>query len=203
VRGVIEDRGKFLDPNAPDIPDIYKYNKLEYGFELSTSADDYSVTYCNKTGQIIIGGVEQINLTSSDFSVNGNALSLFFSLSSADETYTSLTATTTYIKANLSSVDSGFTYLSDVAPNPPLSVIEAFAYDTGLIGEGIQFNATIEPLTGQPPYTYHWDFGDQGTSTQLNPTHVYTKAGHYTYTFTVTDQAGNTASQTGTITIKP
>jgi chitodextrinase len=86
--------------------------------------------------------------------------------------------------------------------NPPLNIIEVNAPDTGYVGESIQFNATVEPLSGQPPYSYHWDFGDQGTSTTLNPTHVYTKAGHYTYTFTVTDSAGATASKSGNITIQ-
>ena len=92
-------------------------------------------------------------------------------------------------------------YLSDVAPNPPLVIYDAYASNIGSIGENIQFNGSVVPLTGQPPYTYHWDFGDQSSSTQLNPTHIYTKAGVYTYTFTVTDQAGNTDRETGTITI--
>ncbi len=199
VRGVIENQGQFIDPYSQ--VDILNYNALEYGFDLSTSGDDYSVAYCNKTGQLVIGGSETINLTSSDFSVSGNTLSIFFSLTSADETFTSLSATTTYIRANLSNVEGGFTYISDVAPNPPLSVIDAFAYDTGLVGETIQFNATIEPLTGQPPYSYLWKFGDQDTSTELNPVHTYAKAGEYTYNFTVTDNSGATASQSGTITI--
>jgi len=198
VRGVIENRGQFIDPYSS--ADILDYNAVEYGFDLSTSAEDYTLSYCNKSGQLTIGS-EQINLTSSDFSVNGNTLSMFFTESSANETYTSLSATTTFIKANLSSIDSGFTYLSDIAPNPPLAVTEAFAYDTGAVGETIQFNATVEPMTGQPPYSYHWDFGDHTTSTELNPTHSYEKAGTFTYNFTVTDNSGATASETGSIVI--
>jgi hypothetical protein len=199
VNGTIEDRGEFIDPYEED-PDL-NFNVVEYGFELSTSREDYSVSYCNKTGHLIIGGTETINLTSSDFSVNGNTLSMFFSLSNADETYTSLTVITTYIKANLSSVENEFLYFSDVAPNPPLKIIEAFGPDNGYVGQIIQFNATIEPLTGLPPYTYHWDFGDGGTSALLNPTHIYTKAEVYTYTFTVIDRTGATASKSGNITI--
>jgi len=38
-------------------------------------------------------------------------------------------------------------------------------------------------------------------STEVNPTHIYTKAGEYTYTFTVTDQADDSVSETGEITI--
>jgi hypothetical protein len=199
VTGVIEDKGKLIDLYSGDVPDVI--DAVEYTFDLSTSDDDYSVSYTNQTGQLITS-VEQINLTSSDFSISGNTLSVFFDLASANETYDSLSVTTTYIKANLSSLDTSLVYLSDVAPNPPLSVSEAYAYDTGSVGESIQFNATVEPLTGQPPYDYHWDFGDQSTpSTELNTLHTYTKAGTFTYNFTVTDNAGETASQTGTITI--
>jgi PKD repeat protein len=97
---------------------------------------------------------------------------------------------------------SGFVYLSDIAPNPALEIMEAYAEkNIGSLGETIQFNGTIIPLTGQPPYQYRWDFGDEKTSTQMNPTHAYDKAGEFTYTFTVTDQAGDTASETGSITI--
>jgi hypothetical protein len=199
VAGVIENKGQLIDFYSGNYPDVI--DAVEYTFDLSTSDDDYSVSYTNQTGQLV-NSVEQINLTSSDFSVSGNTLSVFFNLESANETYDSLSLTTTYIKANLSSLETTLVYLSDVAPNPPLSVTDAFAYDTGSVGESIQFNATVEPLTGQPPYAYHWDFGDQSTpSAELNPVHTYTKAGTFTYNFTVTDNAGETASQTGTITI--
>lgn len=36
------------------------------------------------------------------------------------------------------------------------------------------------------PASFLWDFGDGETSTYMNPTHVYTKPGKYTVTFTVT-----------------
>jgi len=200
VKGNIENRGGIMDPNSEDI--LSAFNTVEYGFQIITSEQDYSVSYSNQTGQLLIGGSEQINLTSSDFSVVGDTLTISFELTSAEETYENLSATSTYIKANFSSIESeGLVYLSDLAPNPPLVVFEAYASNIGSIGENIQFNGSVEPLTGQPPYTYRWDFGDEITSTQLNPTHTYTKAGVYTYTFTVTDNADATASESGTITI--
>lgn len=199
VSGVIENRGEILDPNSANFPETI--DAVEYLFELSTSGEDYSVSYSNGTGQLTSGSSDPVNLTASDFSIVGGTLSVSFSLTSADENYTSLSVTTTYIKADLSSIEAGMIYLSDVAPNPPLEVAEAFAYDTGSVGESIQFNATISPLTGAPPYTYHWDFGDQSTSTDLNPVHTFTKTGKYTYNFTVTDNNDATAFQTGTITI--
>lgn len=38
--------------------------------------------------------------------------------------------------------------------------------------------------------TYAWDFGDGNTSTTENPTHVYSAAGTYTVTLTVTNECG-------------
>jgi len=197
VKGTIENRGKIIDINNPD---ALNFNAVEYDFQLTTSEQDYAISYSNETGQLLIGGNEQINLTSSDFSAVGDTLTISFALTSADETYSNLSVTSTYLKVDLSD-EASLVFLSDVAPNLPLAVSYAYASNIGSIGENIQFNGSVEPLTGQPPYTYHWDFGDESTSTQLNPTHTYTKAGIYTYTFTVTDNADATASQSDNITI--
>ncbi|MCX6663797.1 MAG: PKD domain-containing protein [Euryarchaeota archaeon] len=197
VKGNIENRGKIIDINNPD---ALNFNAVEYDFELTTSEQDYFISYSNETGQLLIGGNEQINLTSSDFSAVGDTLTISFALTSANETYSNLSVTSTYLKVDLSD-EASLVFLSDVAPNLPLAVSYAYASNIGSIGENIQFNGSVEPLTGQPPYIYHWDFGDESTSTQLNPTHTYTKAGVYTYTFTVTDNADATASQSDNITI--
>ncbi|WP_405962873.1 PQQ-dependent sugar dehydrogenase [Streptomyces sp. NBC_00723] len=42
--------------------------------------------------------------------------------------------------------------------------------------------------------TYHWDFGDGGTSTATDPTHKYKKNGTYTATLTAEDGSGRTGS---------
>jgi hypothetical protein len=107
------------------------------------------------------------------------------------------------MKVNFSEPTLTFLYFSDIAPNPPLQLIEIQAPSTGYVGEIIQFHASIEPLSGLPPYTYLWEFGDQETSTDLNPTHIYTQPDVYTYNFTVTDAAGDNASASGVITILP
>jgi hypothetical protein len=203
VRGSIENRGKIIDLYNED--SFGALNFVEYDFQVTTSEQDYTISYANQTGQVG-NGVEPTNLSSSDFTVVGDTLTIVFTLASAAEVYENLSVTSMFVKMNLSGGDmdlTGFVYLSDIAPNPALEIMEAYSEVTvAAVGDNIQFNGSIIPLTGQPPYQYHWDFGDQGTpSTLLNPTHVYTKAGEFTYTFTVTDQAGDTASQTGTITI--
>ena len=43
---------------------------------------------------------------------------------------------------------------------------------------------------------YAWTFGDGGTSTLMNPVHVYTADGNYNVSLTVTDSYGCTASKT-------
>ncbi len=193
VKGNVENRGKLLDFYNEDI--LNSLDTVYYEFQIFTSEQDYLVTYSNETGMQQYNDV-QINLTSSNFSVVGSTLTISFTLTSAAETYSNMSVTSYFIKGNFleaaNSEDINIVLLSDIAPNPPLSILDAYASNIGSIGESIQFNASVEPLTGQPPYTYHWDFGDQSSSTQLNPTHTYTKAGNFTYTFTVTDNAGAT-----------
>ncbi|WP_407560295.1 PQQ-dependent sugar dehydrogenase [Streptomyces sp. 184] len=48
--------------------------------------------------------------------------------------------------------------------------------------------------------TYHWDFGDGGTSDQANPSHTYTGAGTFTPTLTVTDPEGLTGTASLVVT---
>lgn len=50
--------------------------------------------------------------------------------------------------------------------------------------------------------TWEWDFGDGGSSTEQNPTHVYNNSGTYTVALTVTGPAGNdTETKTDYITV--
>jgi len=195
VKGNIENRGEFIDPDNPNM-DI---NTVEYDIQLTTSRQYYSLAYCNQTGRLYVGD-QQINLTSSDFSVVGNTLTIIFPLTNADEIYENLSVISTFLKGNFSEIPIEV-FLVDIAPTPPLFAIAGAPY-IGYEGENIQFNGYAEPLSGDPPYVYHWHFGDQSSSTQQNPTHTYTKAGDYTYTFTVTDSACATASVSYNITIK-
>jgi len=53
----------------------------------------------------------------------------------------------------------------------------------------VQFNGSAEG--GKPPYTYSWDFGEGGTSSDPRPRYTYQKTGNYTARLTVTDSKGN------------
>jgi PKD repeat protein len=57
---------------------------------------------------------------------------------------------------------------------------------------------------GAAPYSYAWTFGDGTTSTAQNPGHIFTAAGTYTVSLTVTDAGARTASASAlTITVSP
>jgi PKD repeat protein len=64
----------------------------------------------------------------------------------------------------------------------------------GIIGEDIQFYG--DAIGGTPPYTYHWDFTDGTTSEIQNPIHSFADDGTYYVILTVTDSAGDSASDT-------
>jgi len=52
------------------------------------------------------------------------------------------------------------------------------------------FTVTFTDLSTGNPATWAWDFGDQTTSTEQNPVHVYTHEGAYDVTLTVTNTYG-------------
>ena len=89
---------------------------------------------------------------------------------------------------------------SDETPPPPLEVDAGGPYE-GLVGEPIQFIGSVEG--GVPPYSFHWDFGDNQTADEQSPTHTYSIAGVYEAVFTVKDTMGVEASDTAIVTIIP
>jgi len=64
----------------------------------------------------------------------------------------------------------------------------------GIMNEPMQFTGSADG--GYPPYSYHWDFGDEETSEEQNPTHEYDTAGNYTVSLTVTDDNDSVAVDT-------
>jgi PKD repeat protein len=71
---------------------------------------------------------------------------------------------------------------------------------TGIVPTNVSFSSTING--GDAPFTYEWNFGDGSpTSDVANPSHSYTTAGSFSATLTVTDNNGDTASDSVQIDI--
>lgn len=108
VAGRIEDRGH--PGNFTNETD-----EIEYFFILTTSERFYFVGYINQTGLLFYDDV-YVNLTSSDFTVLDDTLSITFSLMNLTETYKNLTVNAIYVKVNLSS-PSTIVWFEDTVPN--------------------------------------------------------------------------------------
>jgi uncharacterized repeat protein (TIGR01451 family) len=69
----------------------------------------------------------------------------------------------------------------------------------GRVNEPIQFFGAA--TGGTPPYSFSWDFDDGSYSEVMNPTHIFENEGAYTVTLTVTDNEGNTDSDTAQVIV--
>ncbi len=50
--------------------------------------------------------------------------------------------------------------------------------------------------------SYHWDFGDEKTSTDPYPSHTYSKGGDYAVTLTVTNTSGDSDDVTHVMVVE-
>lgn len=94
------------------------------------------------------------------------------------------TQTTTYI---LTAANGNCTATDSVIVTVLPEIIPSFTPDTlqGFTPLTVNFNNTTSGAQ-----TYLWEFGDDSTSTDQNPTHTYTEAGSYTVLLTATNILG-------------
>ncbi|MFC1966702.1 DUF4349 domain-containing protein [Chloroflexota bacterium] len=72
-----------------------------------------------------------------------------------------------------------------------------FTADKRRAKEGQKVQFTVRQIAGGfAPYSYEWDFGDGNTSTLSAPVHTYKASGSYTVSLKVTDDRGNTDTET-------
>jgi PKD repeat protein len=74
---------------------------------------------------------------------------------------------------------------------------------SGLVGDTISFNGGASVDTDGSIVRYDWDFGDGATLPDAGPSasHIYSAAGTYTVTLSVTDDGGASSSAASTATI--
>jgi len=70
----------------------------------------------------------------------------------------------------------------------------------GVINTSVDFTGSV--YGGEPGFSWYWNFGDNATSTDQNPTHAYASLGEYTVTLTVTDDTGDTATDETSVFIE-
>jgi len=105
------------------------------------------------------------------------------------------TATLTVISAGETATDTAQVRVYDI-DELFVTINDANA----IAGVETMFAASIKG--GTSPYTVSWDFGDQTTSQENRPTHIYNNPGVYTVTVTVIDDKQKTATDTATINVE-
>src|SRR5436309_367564 len=83
----------------------------------------------------------------------------------------------------------------------PQPFTTSFTYSPSSPSAGVPITFTAMATSGTPPYTFTWNFGDGGSATGSQATHVYTTSGSFTVTLTTNDSRGQTAMTSNTITI--
>ena len=71
-------------------------------------------------------------------------------------------------------------------------LVVEFTAETRTVKEGNSIQFYTDVSGGFSPYSYEWDFGDDDTSTEANPSHVYHSDGIFTISLKVTDDKGTT-----------
>ncbi len=99
--------------------------------------------------------------------------------------------------SNTNGTNSKTAAITVLRPIPPVA-----SFSSNVTSGTVPLNVVFSDTSTNTPTSWNWNFGDgTANSTQMNPTHTYSKAGKYTVTLTVRNTAGsNTVRKTSYIT---
>ncbi len=86
---------------------------------------------------------------------------------------------------------------------PPVAVASKSAPLTGIVPLTVYFSSNGSYDPDGSIVRYDWDFGDGTTSTEPNPSHVYTKSATYTPSLVVFDNTGLSSSAKLIVSVQP
>ena len=78
-----------------------------------------------------------------------------------------------------------------------------FHWDIACMGEAVQFYIDSPPTDIPAVVSFSWDFGDGGTSSDMEPVHVYNADGTYDVSLTIVDTMGSTNTLIKSIIVNP
>ena len=111
------------------------------------------------------------------------------------------TATLTVTDAAGNTDTDSVTVTVEARPDTTAPTVDAGSDRSAVVNEDIRFDATGS-TDNEGIVSYDWEFGDGTTASSARPRHVYESPGTYTATLTVTDAAGNTATDSVTVTVE-
>jgi gliding motility-associated-like protein len=83
-----------------------------------------------------------------------------------------------------------------------IAPIPAFSYTNACVGTTASFN-DLSTLASGTITSWNWSFGDGGTATTQNTTHIYSVTASYSVTLSVTSSNGCTTSTTQVVNVNP
>ena len=96
---------------------------------------------------------------------------------------------------NLNNWSVTFSALGDVAPAAPIA---GFTYEANYLS--VAFTDDSSDVNGDI-VSWAWNFGDDATSTEQNPSHNFADTGSYEVSLTVTDSEGNTDTKAMNVSV--
>jgi len=166
------------------------------GQDMANAGNNFSVMFIDLNAGILGAGT----LSQSDFSgqsINDNgAIRVGYSFENL-ETFAAFDAYAYTVSSNQGqgvrwtnrlSADGASGYAVTSAPASAAPVADFTAMPTS--GDA-PLTVEFTDLSANSPTAWSWDFGDNETSTEQNPTHVYTTAGAYTVTLTASNIDGS------------